>query len=446
MFGIFAAFLIIALNGFFVAAEFALVKVRATQLQPRARRGERSAIAAQEILGQLNRYLSVTQVGITFASLALGWVGEPAIEHAVLQAVATVHPGEPGPTLRIVIIGVSFTILTFGHLLLGELVPKLVAIQRSEGTTLFSALPLKVTNFVFYPLLYVVDAASGVLLRLMGLSPDATSEGALSEEEILGILAANTASGPKGKEKSRLVERVLRFSQRTARHAMVPRVDVVSLPVDTTPEAARAVIKAQQFSRVVLTKGRSLDEVVGYLYVKDLLFSTDADRSTSIAKMRRDILFVAETQGLVETLREMQKEHTPIAVVVDEYGGTSGIVTMEDLLEEIVGEIRDEFDEEPARIVKVQSEINTWDVDGRATMEELKPLGVLIEEDDAAELLGAVVLEKLGRLPKVGDTVDVAPGTTAMIFAMHRRRVARVRVRVDESSAGAGDREEEALS
>ncbi len=431
--GLFFATIIIVLNGFFVAAEFALVKIRATQLHSRVRRGERSAIAAQAILGQLNRYLSVTQVGITLASMGLGWVGEPAVEKATLRVVSVFTTQEIGETWHIVLVVISFTILTFAHLLFGELIPKLVAIQRSEGTVLFSALPLRFVNIVFLPLLVVVEAASRLILRGMGLKPDATSEGALSEEEILGILAANTASGPKGKEKSQLVERVLRFSQRTARHAMVPRVDVISLPVDTSPEESRAVVEAQQFSRIVLTKGRSLDEVVGYLYVKDLLFAGDADKLASISKLRRDILFVAETQGLVEVLREMQKEHTPIAVVVDEYGGTSGIVTMEDLLEEIVGEIRDEFDEEPARVTKVASETNAWDVDGRATMEELRALGVHIEESDAAELIGAVVLEKLGRLPRVGDTVQLAHGATAMIFAMHRRRVARVRVRIDQT-------------
>jgi CBS domain containing-hemolysin-like protein len=432
--GLFFATIIIVLNGFFVAAEFALVKIRATQLHSRVRRGERSAIAAQAILGQLNRYLSVTQVGITLASMALGWVGEPAVEQTAQRIFSLFTSEQIGPTGHIVLIVLSFTVLTFAHLLFGELIPKLVAIQRSEGTVLFSAVPLRFVNFVFLPLLVVVEAASRLILRVMGLKPDATSEGALSEEEIVGILAANTASGPKGKEKSQLVERVLRFAQRTARHAMVPRVDVISLPVDTTPEDARAVVEAQQFSRVVLTKGRSLDEVTGYLYVKDLLFADDADKLPSIAKLRRDILFVAETQGLVEVLREMQKEHTPIAVVVDEYGGTSGIVTMEDLLEEIVGEIRDEFDEEPARVTKVSSEPNAWDVDGRATMEELRVLGVHVEESEAAELIGAVVLEKLGRLPRVGDTVQLAPDTSAMIFAMHRRRVARVRVRIEANS------------
>jgi CBS domain containing-hemolysin-like protein len=430
--GLFLAALIILLNGFFVAAEFALVKLRATQLHSRVRRGERSAIAAQAILQRLDRYLSVTQVGITLASLTLGWVGEPAIEALITKLAVRLVGEDLGHAGHFAAIAVAFTILTFGHLLFGELVPKLLAIQRSEGTALFAALPLRFLNIALAPILRVLEVLSGMLLRSMGLRPDSTSEGALSEEEILGILAANTATGPKGHEKSQLVERVLRFAQRTARHAMVPRVDVVSIPINSPPAVAMEVVEAQQFSRVLLTKGRSLDEVAGYLYAKDLIFAEDVEKLTTVAPLRRDVLFVAETQGLIEVLREMQKEHTPIAVVVDEYGGTSGILTMEDLLEEIVGDIRDEFDEEPARIVKVHSEANVWDVDGRAAMEELRSLGVSVDESVAAELLGTVVLEKLGRLPRVGDTVKLLPDVSATVFAMHRRRVARVRVRVEK--------------
>jgi len=442
--GLLAAALFILLNGFFVAAEFSLVKVRATQLHSRVRRGERKAIVAQAILSRIDRYLSVTQFGITLASLGLGWVGEPAIERAFIHLFGDWAPAGQDRAFHVIAVVASFGLLTYAHVLFGELVPKLVAIQRSEGVALLSALPLRFVYIAAWPILWVLERSSRLILRAMGLRPDATSEGALSEEEILGILAANTAHGPKGKEKSQLVERVLRFSQRTARHAMVPRVDVVALPIDTTPAAARALVRAQQFSRVVLTKARSLDEAAGYLYVKDLLFAEGAESMSTVAPLRRDILFVAETQGLVEVLREMQKEHTPIAVVVDEYGGTSGIVTMEDLLEEIVGEIRDEFDEEPARVTKVQGDSNAWDVDGRVAFGEFCALGVTVEEREAAEAIGAVVLEKLGRLPRVGDAVTLTQGATATIAAMHKRRVSRVRVRVEEAATAEVDASEAA--
>jgi len=420
--GIVLAALFIALNGFFVAAEFALVKVRATQLQPRARRGEPSAILAQQITTRLDRYLSTTQLGITLASLGLGWIGEPALAK-VLASPFSHLPIHSTRAIEIVTVAVAFGTLTFAHVLLGELVPKLVAIQRTERTALAAALPLRITYLTFKPFLFLLEKGSRLVLRAMGLDPDVTSEGTISEEEIVGILAASTARSPRAREKSELVERVLRFSQRTARHALVPRVDVAYVPVGTSVEEATEQFRVHGYSRLLVTKERSLDDVVGYLYVKDLL-----DRRAASAKdlrgLQREILFVPESRNLVEVLRDMQRKSTPIAVVVDEYGGTSGIVTMEDLLEEIVGEIRDELDEEPPRIVKADG---GWEVDGRATMEDLgKEAGVSF--DDASEQVGAVIGRRLAHMPRVGDHAELADGVDAEVVSLHRRRITKVRV------------------
>jgi CBS domain containing-hemolysin-like protein len=426
--GLVIAALFIALNGFFVAAEFALVKVRATQLHSRARRGDRQAAVAGRVVSRLDRYLSVTQFGITLASLGLGWLGQPAVELVVSHAAYRLTGREPGPILRGAVIAIAFGALTFGHVLLGELVPKLIAIQRSESTALVVAVPLQIVYYTFRPLLWTLEKASGVILRAVGLQADVASEGTLSEEEILGVLVANAARGRAGKAQSELLERVMRFAQRTARHAMVPRVDVASIPVDATGTEAMDALRTQQYSRVLLTKGRSLDDVAGYLYAKDFLLDPHAAELPNLWGLRRDALFVPETQGLVDVLREMQRAHTPIAIVVDEYGGTSGLVTMEDLLEEIVGEIRDEFDVEPARIVRVMGEEAAWDVDGRATMDELRVLGVAVKEEEAGEAVGAVVLSRLGRIPRKGDKVDLGVGAVAEIVSVSRRRVTRVRL------------------
>jgi CBS domain containing-hemolysin-like protein len=428
----FAAVFII-LNGFFVAAEFAFVKLHATQLQSRVRQGDKRAIAAREVLSRLDRYLTVTQFGVTLASLGLGWIGEPALEHIVDGWTEPLTRGSAA-TSRAVHVGgivVAFTALTYMHVLLGELVPKLLAIQRSDRMALAAATPLRVLYTIFRPALFLLEKASRVVLRLLGMSATERNEGSLSEEQIAGVLAAYATSGPRGKETSALVERVIRFSQRTARHAMVPRVDVASLPIDTPRADAMKFLRAQQYSRILLTKERSLDEIAGYLYVKHLLLG-DEDKELddgALARHRRDVLFVPETQGLLDVMRSMQESHTPIAVVVDEYGGTSGIVTMEDLLEEIVGEIRDELDEEPARLVKVQGE-EAWDVDARAPMDELRPIGVAVEADDAAEPVGAVLVNRLGRLPRKGDQVSIAPNAVGIVSSLSRRRITRVRVRL----------------
>jgi len=434
--GLAVAALCIGLNGFFVAAEFALVKVRATQLHSRARRGDRKAIVAETIVGRLDRYLSVTQFGITLASLGLGWAGEPAVA-AVLDRAALAATGAPAAgAVHIVIDVLAFAVLTFGHVLLGELVPKLIAIQRSEGTALAAAIPLRAIYVTFLPLLWLLERSSRLILRAVGLSPDVASvEGRFSEDEILAILAASVARSPRGRALAELLERVMRFSQRAARHSMVPRVDVVSLPIETPGKEAHDFVRSHQYSRILLTKGRSLDEAAGYLYAKDFLLHPDAMTLPDLRPLRRDVLFVPEVQSGVDVLREMQRKQVPIAVVVDEYGGTSGIVTMEDLLEEIVGEIRDEFDEEPQRVVKVPGAENVWEVEGRASMEELRAIGVAVQEPDLGEPVGALVVELLGRLPRAGDTVNLSPEATAEVIGISRRRVTRVRVRITKAAA-----------
>jgi CBS domain containing-hemolysin-like protein len=270
----------------------------------------------------------VTQFGVTLASLGLGWIGEPAITRVVERAALSLTGRELGEILHVVVVGVAFLILTFSHVLLGELVPKLVAIQRSEQVALAVANPVRIIYFTFSPLLWVLEKATRVILRAMGLSADVASERTLPERELLGILAPPTATSPTGKEKSALLERVIRFAQRTARHSMVPRVDVASLPIDTSGKDAVAFLRKQGFSRIILTKERSLDEVAGYVYAKDFLLDPSAETAADLTRVCRDLLYVPETQRAIDVLRDMQREHTPIAIVVDEYGGRSGIVTM----------------------------------------------------------------------------------------------------------------------
>jgi CBS domain containing-hemolysin-like protein len=440
--GLIVAALCIALNGFFVAAEFALVKVRATSLRSRARKGERKARIAEAIVSRLDRYLSVTQFGITLASLGLGWIGEPAVASLLDQTMILIKGAPATGALHVTVDVLAFAILTYAHVLFGELVPKLIAIQRSEGTAVASAIPLRFIYISFFPLLWLLERSSRLILRAVGMSPDVASvEGRFSEDEIVAILAASAARSPRGKTLGELFERVMRFSQRAARHSMVPRVDVVSLPIQTTGEDARRFVRSHQYSRILLTKGRSLDEVAGYLYAKDFLLHPDATLLSDVTALRRDILFVSEVQNGVDVMREMQRKQTPIAVVVDEYGGTSGIVTMEDLLEEIVGEIRDEFDEEPQKVTKIAGEEGIWEVDGRATMDELRPFGVAVADADLGETVGALVVELLGRLPRAGDKVPLGKGATAEVLAISRRRVTRLRVRIlkePEVAPGAG--------
>ncbi|HMI85669.1 MAG TPA: hemolysin family protein [Polyangiaceae bacterium] len=423
MLGLGLAGLLIALNGFFVAAEFALVKLRATR-GVRAKASNKRETQLQQAVERLDRYLAVTQLGITFASLCLGWIGEPAVSEVCERLVRGLTGEELGGTGRAVVTAVAFAVLTLAHVVFGELIPKLIAIQRSTQVAVSTVPVLRAAYYVLYPGLFVLDLASRGVLKVIGLPFDAYGEAAMSEDEILSILAANVARQPRGEQKQELLRRVMRFSAMTAKTVMIPRVDVASLPLSAKGGDAIEFLRQQQYSRVLLHKGDSLDDVAGYLYAKDLLFDSGASTLADLISVRRDVLFVPETQGLVDVLQSMQRTHTPFAVVVDEYGGTSGIVTMEDLLEEIVGEIRDELDEETTRIEKKPV---GWEVDGRVTIAELGTLGVDGDPAERTESLGALVMARLKRLPRVGDKVDLGD-VTAEVIHVARRRVTRVRV------------------
>jgi CBS domain containing-hemolysin-like protein len=426
--------LCLALNAFFVAAEFALVKVHATQIAPRARRGERRAIAAEKVIGRLDRYLSVTQLGITVASLGLGWIAEPAIEHLGDQVWFAFTGKALGATGHVIVDIAGLALLTYLHLLLGELVPKFIAIQHAEKTTLFAALPLRFVNTTLRPLLWVLEKSQNAVLRLFGMRAMPT-EGELSEDEILGMLAANAVRFPGARETQQRLERVIRLGRRPVRNVMVPRVDVVTIPVGTTGEEAYAALRRHGFSRYPITQGPSADEVLGYLYAKEFLLDPESRGALNLEQWVRPALFVPESRDAASVIRDMQRDRRPLAVVVDEYGGTSGVVTLEDLVEQVFGEIQDELDAEAPLVVEAGG-TRAWDIDASATMDTLAELGVVIDDDaDEGESLAHAVMRRLGHLPRIGETVSLGPGVTAEVKQTSRRRIERVRVRVAEPRA-----------
>ncbi len=418
----------LAANAFFVAAEFAIVKVRLTQIEPRARRGERRAVAAAAVLAQLDRYLSVTQVGITIASLGLGWVAEPAIEAFGDRVAIAVTGAALGRVGHIVVDVLGLGTLTFLHVLVGELVPKAIAIRHSESTALTTALPLRAVNLVLTPVLWILERAQHAVLRLLDVDPHMT-EGSLSEEEIVGILGARAAEDAVAEDKQKTVARVLRFATRPVRQIMVPRVDVVALPIDTSGQGAFALLKKHEYSRVLL-HAASLDEVVGYLYAKDFLFDEDARSREDLRGLERQALFVPEQRECLAVFREMQRTGIPLAVVIDEYGGTSGMVTAEDLVEEVLGEIHDESDAEPEKIVRLDEATPAWDVDARATVDELRDAGIPLVTAGIGEPIGKLVLDHLAHMPRVGDVATFAEGILVEVVATSRRRIQRLRVRL----------------
>jgi CBS domain containing-hemolysin-like protein len=428
MMGLLAALALVALNGFFVAAEFSMVRVRPANLVRLEKKGVPGATSALKVAREIDRYLSVSQIGITLCSLALGWIGEPAFAWIVEHAWFAITGRTMGGRAHAVGAGVAFALITYLHVLVGEQIPKLIALHRAEQTALFLARPFRIAFILLAPVRFLIEGATRIVLRAFGLKGTIPGEGELSEEELTSIIAATMARGPRADDKRALLERVVRFASRQARHAMVPRVDIAYLPLTTSGKDAIAYLRQQEYTRMVLTERNDIDRAVGYLYGKDLLLDPNADRLPDLSSVRRDILYVPEPQSLIDVLRSMQQAQTLFALVVDEYGGTSGLLTMEDLLEEIVGEIRDEADEEEQpRLRELPGIAGTWDVDPLLPIDELRSINVETPDGSEGEALGAWIVGQLGRIPRRGDRVRLGP-FDAEIRAVRRRRVMRVRL------------------
>ncbi len=413
-----AAFCVLA-NAFFVAAEFALVKVRVTQLETRAQKGEKRAESALKISKQLDAYLSATQLGITLASLGLGWLGEPTV--AVLIAPILRFVGiESEAVLHAIALSTAFIAITIVHIVVGELAPKSLAIQRAEWVSLNVAAPMRAFYVITYPFLFVLNELSNLTLRLFGVPPIENAEGALSAEEIHLVVAA----GELEPQKRELMERALQSTDRPVRSVMVPRVDMESVSLSDTPEQIIETLRINGFSRVPVIESNDPDKVVGYIYLKDL-FLGDGLPAGGVRALRRDILFVPENRTVGDVLEDFKRTHIPIAIVVDENGGTSGLVTMEDILEEIVGELQVELDVEAPPIKKTED--GSAIVEGDLPINELEAIGIDVEPIEGHEILAGHIVSQLGRLARPGDIVPLGR-FDATVEDVRKRRITRVRL------------------
>lgn len=400
--GLFLAILLVALNGFFVAAEFALVKVRPTQIDPYVQEGHRRAEVARHMIRHLDAYLSATQLGITLASLALGWIGEPAFAWIIEPAVTAVA-GENPQLVHSIALTVSFLVITILHIVLGELAPKSVAIRKPEETALVVSLPLFLFYKITYPAIWLLNHTANFLLRLVGIAP--VSEGELAhDEEELRLLLASTHGGHMSKQKRELLDNIFELSHRVARQIMVPRQDVVYLSTTRTLAENLRIARRSGHTRFPLCEG-DLDHVAGLIHIKDI-FRKERP-IVSLKDVAREIAFVPESLTLDRLLKRMRTERFHLAAVIDEYGGVSGIVTLETVIEEIVGQIQDEFDVEKPEI-RIE-EPGVYVVSGGMLIEDLEDELDLEFSDRDEDTIGGVVLSELGRTPAVGDRVELGP-------------------------------------
>lgn len=415
-----AVFLLVFLNGFFVAAEFAIVKVRATQIEPLAREGSKRAKVAQHILTHLDLYLSASQLGITMTSLGLGWVGEPFVAE-LLFPVASLFGGEPAMVHAVAFV-IAFSAITFLHIVLGEQAPKWLAIQYARKTALSVAYPLLVFSKVFSPFIWVLNVSAKGFLRLVGIPVGGEGDIAQSEEELRLLLSKGKALTSTGKSISL---RALALRDRTVREIMIPRTGVVFLSTDRSlgENITRAI--ENQFTRYPLCEN-NLDNVLGMIHIKDL-FRLQAEKGGSgrLLDIKRELLFVPETMPLERCLNLFLSKRVLMAVAVDEYGGTAGMVTLEDVLEELVGDIRDEFDVESGPVQRISETEHI--VDGSMTLKDFAAVfGVPIESGDVVTVSG-FVFQRLGRVPEKGATLSLGKWQ-ATVESVERRKVKSLRL------------------
>jgi len=408
-------------NAFFVAAEFALVASRRTRIEAMVAEGDARARAVKQALQSIDRTISGTQLGITLASLGLGWIGEPAIA----GLLATLFGTLPAPLNVIathsVAVGVAFVLITFLHIVLGELAPKGLALNHPEQMSRWLTGPLMLFTTATNPFIWLLRSSASGILRLLGAGRPSERERVHSPEEILMLVEQSGKTGSLDPGDARLIEGVFEFGEKNAREVMTPRTDIVALPADQTVESAADTVAQAGRSRYPVT-GESLDDIVGVVHAKDILRALRSGGPRPVSSVARPAFFVPGTREVEDVLADMKRKKVHLAIVLDEFGGTAGLVTMEDLLEEIVGQIYDEYDRSEPTPAGAGSVIA-----GSTPVSDVsESYGLTLDPGDYTTI-GGLVFGALGRLPKVGDQVRL-PGVTFEIVSMEGRRVGQLRV------------------
>ena len=415
------AFLIF-MNGFFVAAEFCCVKIRTSRLETLIAEGSSRAGYAKQLTEHLDYSLSVTQFGITLASLGLGWVGEPAIATLILPVTQMLGlPDEVGHTIALAI---AFTIITSLHIVLGELTPKSMAIANVEDIMLAIAFPMVLFGRIMRPFVWILNTVANTISRKFGYDVKGENEDAHTEEEIRLLMKESYRQGLINSTEADFVDNVFSFTELNAREIMIPRTDMICLYLDDTPaERIKTILEEQQTRYPVCYEDK--DHIIGFIHVKDLLPPLIRGERLNLRRYIRKALVVPESMDGSVLLRTMQEEGSQLAIVVDEYGGTAGMVTVEDIVEQIVGDIRDEFDEERESVEWRAGDLCS--VDAKLLLEELDDLlGVRIEDEDV-DSVGGWLYDQLGDTPRVGQMAAHA-GTLLYVEEIDGVRITRVLV------------------
>ena len=396
--------LLVFFNGFFVAAEFAIVKVRASQLEVKVKEGNRMAILSKHIVSHLDGYLAATQLGITLASLGLGWIGEPVVSKMIISLMHLVGFEIEPELAHDIALPIAFALITILHIVFGELAPKSLAIQRSEKTTLFIAYPLQFFFIIFRPFIWILNGIANFLLKTIGISNVHGSD-VHSSKELQYLVQQGQASGEIDDAEYRIIKNAFDFSEQTAKQIMVPRTQVFAIDINEFNDATIDKIIEESYTRIPCYD-KSIDTIVGVVYLKDILISFRKNEPINIRSIMRNMMVVPETKSIGKLLNEFQIKHQQMALVVDEYGGTEGIITMEDILEELVGEIQDEYDNEISIVEKVGDK--TYNVIASSPIDDINELlPHPIEKDEQYETLAGFLILKFGKIPSPKDKIVI---------------------------------------
>ncbi|WP_245926199.1 hemolysin family protein [Sulfoacidibacillus thermotolerans] len=432
------AFVLIAINGYFVAAEFAIVRSRRTRIEQYVQQGSKIAKHAMDVISKIDAYLSATQLGITLASLGLGWTAQRSITPLLIAVFGQIHGVSPR-VLGFVAAVIAFLLVTFLQIVFGELAPKSLAISRAETWLMASALPLKAFYKLMYPAIWLLNATARNVLRMAHIT-STTSELAHSEEELRMLVTQSHESGVIDETERELFNNVFAFADRVAREIMVPRTDMVTLFTDQTIEECLEEIQRERHTRFPLCEDDK-DHVVGIIHSKDLFsFALQhPDREGSIRSLARKVVTVPEAMGIDDVLKVLQKERSSLAIVIDEYGGTAGMVSLEDVIEELVGEIQDEFDEERPPIEERDGYLS---VDARMLIEEVNELFGFSLSDEEVDTVGGWVYAQLVGPLKVGLEVEYE-GARFVVAEIDNLRITRLHVYPPEVADEESEAEDE---
>lgn len=388
------------LNGFFVAAEFAIVKVRLSQIEMKAQNGNRFALLSKRIVNHLDAYLAATQLGITISSLALGWLGEPVVSKMIINLMSLFDLSISDSLAHSIALPIAFVVITILHIVFGELAPKSLAIQRSEQTTLAVAYPLHMFHWICRPFIWVLNGIANLVLKAVGLH--AVTEGeSYSSDELRYLVNQVKESGSIENTDFDIIKNAFDFSERTARQVMVPRTQVVSIDVNDYDEKTLEFVIEEGYSRIPCYED-SIDNVIGVVHLKDILKKMRISGSVDIRGIIRPVSFTPETKRIGQLLKEFQLKHQQIAIVLNEYGGVEGVITMEDILEELVGEIQDEYDNEIPFVEQTGEHI--YSVIATASIMDINnSLPHSIDKDKQYDTLAGYLIDKFGRIPNTHD-------------------------------------------